>query len=656
MDNAAIIDCVNAVFGVAPLQARLAGFNPHSTHLSDMYGQVELLPLTDAAATTDAGGEQPGLRNPLQAARPDPVDRRHYREGAAIAARMQDLACNNTLVNVADGVRRLHYGDIMVLLRQRTHAAAYEQALRDAGIPYLSASKGMLLDNLEVRDLEALLRLLVSPYDNLALAQVLRSPVFGLESEQLLPLAGQPEGTWYERLARLAARAESPYARVYAMLSRWRELAGQVPVHDLLDRIFNEAELLPRYASAFPAALAPRVHASLTRFIELALEVDSGRYPSLPRFLDQLERLRQSQQDQPDESPPAGADGNRVRIMTIHAAKGLEAPVVFLADMATAPRDRNAHAALVDWPGDRERPLQFLLTPRRTDLDSASRVLLENQARERSREDANLLYVAITRARQYLYISASAPTRGSDTGWYGLLSDALQGWEKNAADNPFHTTGTRPVDATLTATVGLKPDVDPGLSRVISVRSELRQIAPSHADPAITAESGDVDGRERGIAIHRMLDFISRTPAAAFPTLPPQLAGVLGREAEDAELQTWWQEALLTCHHPDLAKLFDPRHYVRARNEVPLQYLQEGRLVYGIIDRLVIREDAILVIDYKTHRRAIPGALQELASGYREQIQLYSAGVAQLWPGLAVKSYLLFTACNTLVEMEGSAP
>ena len=117
----------------------------------------------------------------------------------------------------------------------------------------------MLLDNLEVRDLEALLRLLVSPYDNLALAQVLRSPVFGLASEQLLPLAGQPDGTWYEHLARLAAHAEPPYEGVYAMLSRWRELAGQVPVHDLLDRIFHEAELLPRYAAAFPAALRPKV-------------------------------------------------------------------------------------------------------------------------------------------------------------------------------------------------------------------------------------------------------------------------------------------------------------------------------------------------------------------------------------------------------------
>jgi ATP-dependent helicase/nuclease subunit A len=653
---AAIIDCVNAVFGNPPLPEQLAGFNPHSTHLADMFGHVELLPLTGVDEAPDDPGGQTGLRNPLRTPRPDPVDRRHHEEGTAIAARMQALVGDATLINVADGIRRLHYGDIMILLRQRTHATAYEQALRDAGIPYLSASRGMLLDNLEVRDLEALLRLLVSPYDNLALAQVLRSPVFGLESEQLLPLAGHLAGTWYEHLARLAAQDESPYNRVFDMLSRWRDLAGQIPVHDLLDRIFHEAELLPRYQAAFPEALAARVHASLTRFIELALEVDNGRYPSLPRFLDQLERLRQSQQDQPDESPPAGADGNRVRIMTIHAAKGLEAPVVFLADMATAPRDRKAHAALVDWPGDQERPSQFLLTPRRTGLDTASRVLLEQQARERQREDANLLYVAITRARQYLYISASAPTRGNDTGWYGLLSDALAGWRKNADGNPCHTTGKPATDATIATSARITPAVDPRLSRGISVTPRLQQIAPSHADPAVVPEPGDADGRERGIAIHRMLDHLSSSPGMKPPTPPPQLASCLGREAGDPDLCAWWQEALQTCQHPDLSMLFDPRYYVGARNEVPLQYFREDQLVYGIIDRLVMRDDAVLIIDYKTHRRAAPDTLAELAGIYREQMQLYSSGVARLWPGLAVRPYLLFTTCNALVEMEAPTP
>ena len=156
--------------------------------------------------------------------------------------------------------------------------------------------------------------------------------------------------------------SEQPFADIYPQLERWRALAGHVPVHDLLDRIFHEADIVQRYRAAFPSALQPRVAASLTRFIELALEVDNGRYPSLPRFLDQLNRLRRSDTDQPDESTPVDEDSQRVRIMTIHGAKGREAPVVFLADSATTSKLRSVYKAMFDWPGDSDRPTHFLLS------------------------------------------------------------------------------------------------------------------------------------------------------------------------------------------------------------------------------------------------------------------------------------------------------
>ncbi len=322
----------------------------------------------------------------------------------------------------------------MILLRQRTHAEAYEAALRDAGIPCLGASRGLLLENLEVRDLVALLNCLISPYDNLALAQVLRSPLFGLDSEQLLALPGEDGSHWYARLQQLAAAGVCALARYPRDCSQgWRALAGQLPVHDLLDRIFHEGEVLQRYESAFPATLQPRVRASLTRFIELALELDNGRYPSLPRFLDLLNRLRQSDQDQPDESSPDDTQGDRVRLLTVHAAKGLEAPVVFLAD---APRDRatvsayNASSGLAEMTPHAR--IFILLAGKAANRDSRTAALLEQQATAARCEDANLLYVALTRARQYLFISGSCKPSARDTGWYGLVEQAMTG-RANAA-------------------------------------------------------------------------------------------------------------------------------------------------------------------------------------------------------------------------------
>ena len=645
----AIIDCVNAVFGSEPLRQRLADFNTHTTHLPDCHGRVELLPLMAADKPETVTTAQ--LRNPLQAPRIIAEDQRHADEGRLIARRIESLLAAGTVVDKDDAPRLLDYGDIMILLRQRTHATAYEQALRDAGIPYLSASKGVLLDNLEVRDLEALLNLLIAPYDNLSLAQLLRSPLFGLDSEELLPLARQTSGSWYERLGKLASDGQPPYAAIYRMLQSWRELAGTIPVHDLLDRIFHEAEVVRRYEAAFPPAMLPRVRASLTRFIELALEVDNGRYPSLPRFLEQLERLRLSEQDQPDENAPEENGSRRVRLMTIHGSKGLEAPVVFLADAASGSNARTAHAALIDWPGDRDRPLHFLLAGKQAGLDSKSRALLDKQEQDNLREDANLLYVAITRARQYLYISGSASDKNKDGGWYSLIRDALADRDRTPDGNPFIETGTRrPLAATGTA---VRPDVtvDPRLSYPVTVAASCRQIAPSYS-ASRHAESGDPDGRERGSAIHLMLEQLTDNPVADSGRLFMAVAGLLEREAGDSDLQAWWQEALQTWQDPTLAVVFDSGRYQQARNEVPLQYLDGGRLVYGVIDRLLVQDDSVLVIDYKTHQSASRDTLPGLAATYREQMRLYARGVAQLWPGRQVRSYLLFTACNRLVELD----
>jgi ATP-dependent helicase/nuclease subunit A len=654
----AIIDCVNTVFGSEPLRQRLDDFNTHTTYLPDMYGRVELLPLMTATTTTTAEPTGTRLRNPLHAPRISHEDQRYANEAILIATRIQSLVEHNTAVTTGGVTRALHYGDIIILLRARTYAGAYEQALRKLQIPYLSDSKGALLDNLEVHDLECLLNSLVSPYDNLALAQVLRSPLFGLSSEQLIPLATAGSGTWYERLARLATERQTPFAEIHAQLERWRTLTGQIPVHDLLDRIFHEGEVMQRYEAAFPPALKARVHASLTRFIELALEVDNGRYPSLPHFLDQLNRLRQSENDQPDESAPDETDSQRVRLMTIHGAKGLEAPVIFLADCARVQRAYTANTALVHWPENQQKPTHFLLSGKKARQDSVSRRLLETLAQNDLREEANLLYVAITRARQYLFLSGNHKDSADPDSWYGMVQQALAHWNTTAAGNPFHETGSSArLDAVpeIAAAAAITPD--PRLSRSLPVEKRQRLIAPSRSLHSNPIGNGEMDGRERGIAIHLMLQHLSATDVPCTTTLPATIANSLQREAADPECLAWWREALQTVQSPQLSFLFDDNQYQQAFNEVPIQYLEEDTLVYGIIDRLVLTRETVYVIDYKTHQWAAGDVLHRLADSYREQMRLYASGAQKLWPGRTIRPCLLFTACGELVAMDdpGSA-
>jgi ATP-dependent helicase/nuclease subunit A len=648
----AIVDCVNTVFATEPLMQRLDDFNPHTTWLPDIYGYVELLPLMTSATATTADATESLLRNPLHAPRIIREDQRYASEAMLIASRIQTLIQDSTAVTKDGVTRALQYGDIIILLRQRTHASAFEQALRDLQIPCLSDSKGALLDNLEVHDLECLLNILISPYDNLALAQVLRSPIIGLSSEALLPLAAATGGTWYERLAGLATERQQPFADIHAQLEHWRALTGHIPVHDLLDRIFHEAEVLQRYEAAFPAALKPRVHASLTRFIELALEVDNGRYPSLPHFLDQLNRLRQSDNDQPDEGTAEETDSQRVRIMTIHGAKGLEAPVIFLADTANQPRSHNAYAALVDWPEDREQPAHFLLTGKKDSHDSITRRLLDRQAENARREEANLLYVAMTRARQYLFISGNQKDAAAGDSWYGMIQQALAGWDTTLEGHPFHETGQAGALTTVPPVATTPVTPDPRLSGPIAVHKRQQLIAPSRALHANTMDTGDADGRERGTAIHIMLQHLSATATCCPDALPASITNILQRETHDPECLAWWQEAMKTVQAPQLSWLFDPARYQQAFNEVPIQYMQGDHLVYGIIDRLVINDGAAYVIDYKTHQWADRDSLPQLTDSYREQMRLYTNGVQKLWPRLTVKPCLLFTACGELVAMD----
>ena len=283
--------------------------------------------------------------------------------------------------------------------------------------------------------------------------------------------------------------------------------------------------------------------------------------------------------------------------------------------------------------------------------------MLDRQAQNDLREEANLLYVAMTRARQYLFISGNQKEAAAADSWYGLIARALSDWDTTADGHPCHETGHSGELDTVLPTAGMPVTPDPRLSGPVAVPERQRLIAPSRALHAATMENGDTDGRERGIAIHLMLQQLGTTEPCCPEAIPATIANALQREINDPVCQAWWQEAIATVQAPQLQWLFDHTRYQQAFNEVPIQYLDGNRMVYGIIDRLVINNGTAWVIDYKTHQRADPDSLPRLAESYREQMRLYASGVQQLWPGLSVKPCLLFTACGELVEMHdhGSA-
>lgn len=673
----AIIRFVNLVFGgnhAAGDEPLLPDFNAHDTHRAALWGSVEILPLVgheERPAPVQTGA----LRNPLEQPRVVETDDRHENEGMLIAARIRELV--GRPVGADESAHLLDYGDIIILLRDRNHAHAYEHALRQAGIPYVGAGRGALLDTLEVRDMLHLVRFLIAPQDNLALASVLRSPVFDCANEDLTQLAqavlaAPAMPSWF---AHLQAEADSVFnprmARAARLLSAWRDAVDRVPVHDLLDRIYNEGNVIERYVCAAPPHLQSRFSANLSRFLELALEIDSGRFPSLARFHERLEAMRGNPNEAPQEPPSDG--GTRVRILTIHAVKGLEAAAIFLADTARDPHSERGLRALIRWPVDSPRPQRFQLAGLKADQDSLTRQEVAAEQVSAAREDTNLLYVALTRAKQILVVTGCESNRGNG-GWYKLIENRLlacgpqpeleienpAGDAENARFRARLSFGDIPAaQAATRATESAPAAIDPALTRSLPITATQTAVAPSRMAETAAPEHGglgdDEAARRRGTAMHRMLQRLTETVSPQAATGRDAMRESLRRELvpglDAEEFVRCWNEACALLDEPALRPWFDSSQYDVARNEVAILFHTAGQEIYGIVDRIVLTGNDAVVIDYKTHAGVSSGNAAQLAARYAPQLRLYAAGVARLWPDRRIRAIVVFTALRSAVEI-----
>lgn len=660
----AVINFINTLFEQDIFKALLPGFMPHSTHKTTLPGKVTLLPLVQRALNneeeeTDSNASGV-LRNPLTQPREEARNEQYFNEGLAVAQKIKELIKNKTPVESNGCYQPVKYSDIIILLRSRTHVSDYERALRQTGIPYIGANRGTLLECLEINDMLDLLQWLILPFDNLSLAGILRSPLFSVSNEDLIAIKQSSKGSWWERLQHFVADnpKHATLSRAYLLLRQWQDDAASLPVHDLLDKIYSEANVLARYVSAFPDHLAQRVSANLIRFLELALEMDSGRYPSLSRFASWLNELRQMENEAPDEPVTSSDDeesDHRVRILSVHSAKGLEAPVVFLMDSANSPSNKKAYSSLIDWPAEKEAPEYFLLTASKSNLDEFSKRCIEQQDAFEAREDANLLYVALTRAKQLLFISGSEP-KNKTHGWYEKICSAYGYSSKENSDDVVvelekdHLLAEPAQNEMLSAIkqeqIIFPVEVPAELTLPIEIKSTQIDISPSkQVDKSIilSIDNNVNEGNTlRGIIMHQMLNFMTRFPNSDLATF----YSAESSHIEKAELELWWQECDSTINKDVFNNYFNSLHYDKFYNEVPLQFMHHEKMVYGVIDRLVIKDQHAIIIDYKTHPYVNSENISAIAQSYAQQMQLYYEGVKLLWPDYSISTTLLFTAIN----------
>ncbi|MDP1680244.1 MAG: UvrD-helicase domain-containing protein [Burkholderiales bacterium] len=625
-----ILDVVNRLFAAEPA---FTSFQPHHAHQSSLPGQVWLLPLETKAEAAEAA--QIGLRNPLTTPLQETAESAHQREAERIASSIQAIVGQWAITD--KGTRRAaEYRDIMLLTRMRTHLRVYEDALKRAGIPFLTSRRGGLLETLEARDLSALLEFLVLPYADLKLAQVLRSPLFSASDDDLLALAQAGEGSWWRRLNGLIASgsASESLTRAHALLNNWRHASDQLPVHDLLDRIYHQGEVLARYRRAIPPAMADSVEANLLSYLELSLTLEGGRYPSLPKFIDELAVLRRARDEEaPDEGQVADAE-NAVHIYTVHGAKGLERPIVWLVDAHRVTPAKDAYSALVDWAPGESAPAHFSLTSTQEERGQARAPHFAREADLLQREELNLLYVAMTRAQQYLIVSGSEAKNSQRPSWYARLASVME------ANNDL----TPPDQAPLAPSSAIHAP-----PQSLHTAQALPEIGPACGQRAQTIET---PAMRHGTLLHRLLEQLAPSGTLSPNSLPRAGERDLGslRELHKLHLrhewaitedsfETLWREAQAILSTAHLARFFDPAHYHRAWNELPFLTANGDFLR---IDRLVEFETEIWVLDYKSTEAATPATLAQAAKPHRAQLQNYLAAMQSLFPGKQMKGGLIF--------------
>ena len=617
----AIINLINRVFADSENSGTpLSEFELHKTYREDAPGDTGRLPYNKHEGNNSA--ESATWHSPLNR-RSDACMRAHDLEAKQLAEYVAEYKHRQGLV----------WRDIMVLVRQRTHVSQYEAAFRQCGIPVFGGQNDSLKQAIETDDILALLRFIASPEPQrmLPLCQVLRSPLFLLGDEDLRKLIATPGDKPMDKMRALAQTDAHPiWSDACDLLESWIKHCHRLPPHDLLHLIYCQRDVAYRYRLATRDDNRDLIETRLLDLLHMSLDFQSGRYPDTMGFIKHLETLSKKYEVIVDHS----TESDFVKLLTVHGAKGLEAKAVFLADSGPQKSRGDTHSALVDWPADTACPNCMLLLPAKKYRDRYSRKKMAEQEKCLLIDRVNLLYVALSRARDSLFISGGETANAKEEDWYHWLKPHLSEVtvgetkdENNAAPTalpqPVATDNKaiiRPLTVAISAVAG--EEINPGVSK------------------------GHIPGRKtwRGKTIHRALQLLGEG-------LPPKVVqNYLRREmyAEDEALRHWYEEATTIFHHERLREAFDDTLYERVLNEMPIWFMHEGHIVSGRVDRVCVGVKQVWLIDYKTH---INEEQAKRDSG--KQMELYRSGAEKIWHGRAIRASILLTQSATFYDYAG---
>ncbi len=613
-----VLALVDLVFGDATRREGVSTRDDvaHTAFRASETGHVELWPADTADIPDD---DVPVSDVPSEAQRRAAQDDGRTK----LAARMADKIASL----LADKTQNVTAGDMLILVRKRDgFVDEMTRALKRRRIAVAGADRMVLLEQIAIMDILAALDVALHRADDLSLAIVLRSPLGGVSEADLFDLAHGREASLWDafEMAAKSKQADASLQAAYARLEWLRRHIERLPPYELLAR-FLGAQGGHRLLSA---RLGSEIDDPIGELLRLALAYETRHVASMQGF---VHWLRQGHQEIKRDMEGRGA---AVRIMTVHGAKGLEAPIVFLPDTCRAPVKRGGQVNRLQFDAAR-RPLWRASKALQESYGEAQVARAERQARQ---EEKRLLYVALTRARDRLYIGGwlgKRDTQPAEGSWYDMIAQALGDDLQQLA---LGETALPAMQSAQTVTVEASVPPPDWVHKAAPKETKTyryfadKLFSPSalaQGDAPVTSPAGAQGeglriAAQRGRLIHTLLETLPDLPpaerqAAALAYLK-RVVLATGQSLDAAAQAQIIGEAMGLMAQPELADLFG----AHARAEAPIAGVLEmadGQhlAMSGQIDRLVELDDAIWLVDFKT------GARQDDNSAYRLQMAAYRA-------------------------------
>ena len=516
--------------------------------------------------------------------------------------------------------RPIQAGDFLILLQKRGKLMPeLVRALKERNVPVAGVDRLNLTEHIAIKDLMALMRFTQLPEDDLNLACLLKSPLVGLTEEGLFQACqrGKNISVW--------ENVKKVFPNVAQKLNVWLNLADQKPPFEFLESILDEFQ----GRKLFQARLGSEANEALDAFLDLSLQYEMENTPSLQGFLAWLTHQEIVIKRDMDQS-----NLNAVRIMTVHGSKGLQGNIVFLPDTRTYSSNNKSKDLI--WMDD----LPFWGASK-ADLPDCFKCYFEHKQELESEERHRLLYVALTRASDRLYICGYNGKRAApEDNWYDLIKESLG---EDEITNSITFTAPQKKDVKTKSKGTLPHDFESIPEWVMKLPPEVKEkslpLLPSKLGEEDIEEGGNHADRElalkRGSFIHQMLQYL--------PTVDKEKREEVLEKLTPHDIKVP-QNLLDIFEKPDFKELFGPDSMA----EVPIIGESEGQAISGQIDRLVVKEKEVLIVDFKTNKY-IPKTVPQ---NYQKQLEAYRGLIKNIFPGKIIKSYLLWTENMTLMEVK----